>query len=95
MNINNDLSLEEINLSQKRMYFEDPTNHKTHFLTNVLIYSSVYYPHTDQLVAEIATKVSENYPQIWLNALKHLYSCIEREIIYGPSSSYSPPGDIQ
>ena len=85
---------EEIDIHQTRSRLQNPTSPHTRALTTIIIYASAHYPHTKQTLLHPLLSLTSKHPQALQAAITHLYSCIEREIITGPSSSYLPPKEV-
>lgn len=81
-----------VDINQKRVPLEDPKDMNTQALTNILIYCGFYYPTTSDLLLKVVYKVLGSFPNVLGASINHIYKCLEREIIVGPSSSHFPPG---
>jgi hypothetical protein len=84
----------DIDVNQRRARLEDPKDSKTRFITNIIIYSAQYYPATKEFSADVIRLVSKDHLGLVVEAIRHIYACMEREIITGPSSSHFPPSEI-
>jgi hypothetical protein len=85
---------EEVDIHQRRIRLSDPTNPQTLAVSTIIIYSSFYYPYTKPTLLKALIGLSKNHLSPLQEAITHLYSCLEREIITGPSSSHLPPAEI-
>jgi hypothetical protein len=85
---------EEIDIHQRRVRLTDPTDPKTRAISSLIIYCSFYYPHTKSTLLEAVLSLRKEHLPSLQAAITHLFHCLEREIITGPSSSYLPPAEV-
>lgn len=85
---------EHIDIHQRRNRLKDPQDANTHAVSNIIIYGSFYYPHSKQFLGKVVKVLKESHLGVISDAISHLYSCIEREVIFGPSSSFNPPSEL-
>lgn len=85
---------EHMDIHQRRSRLKDPMDADTHAVCNIVIYGSFYYPHSKQFLGKVVKVMKEKHVEVISDAISHLYSCIEREVIFGPSSSFNPPSEL-
>lgn len=85
---------EQIDIHQRRSRLQDPKDPDTQAVSNIFIYGSFYYPHSKQFLGKVVKILKEKHVGVISDAISHLYSCIEREVIFGPSSSFNPPSEL-
>jgi hypothetical protein len=92
--LENPTELGDIDLNQKRVRLDEVKGRKARFISNVIVYCGWYFPVSQHFGQEVLREIGDQHIEDLYEALRHLFGCVEREVITGPSSAHLPPGEL-